>query len=305
VDPLVFVLVAGAAVLHVTWNVLLKTAGDPLLAAAVGLGTAAAILCPIALVAWLAIGQPEIPRETLVLSVVSGALEALYFAFLASAYRRGDLSLVYPLARGSAPLLAVAIGVLVLHERLGPLGFLGVAALIGGILALQRPWRYLRESGREHGGAAGFALLTGITIAAYSAVDLVGVRGTEPWIYAALIYASGSAFLWAYVWVYRRRGRMAMATTLTGGGAAATALAFSARRAGFGGMITLVAYLLILTAFTVAPLTAVAPLRESAIVLASGWGAIRLREANDRADALRRIGAAVLVVLGAILLAID
>ena len=93
-DPLVFVLVAGAAVLHVTWNVLLKTAGDPLRAAAVGMATAAALICPVALVIWLATGQPAISTETLVLSIVSGALEALYFAFLASAYRRGDLSLV-------------------------------------------------------------------------------------------------------------------------------------------------------------------------------------------------------------------
>jgi uncharacterized membrane protein len=303
VDPLVFVLVAAAAVLHVTWNVLLKTAGDPLLTAAVGLATAAAILCPIALVAWFAIGQPVIPPETLILSVVSGLLEAIYFGFLAAAYRRGDLSLVYPLARGSAPLLAVAIGVLVLGERLGLVGFLGVAALIAGILALQRPWRYLRESGREHGGAAGFALLTGITIAAYSAVDRVGVRGTEPWIYAALIYASGTVFLAGYVWAYRRRARVTAANSIEVPERAAAP--FSAQRAGIGGMITLVAYLLILTAFTVAPLTAVAPLRESAIVLASGWGAIRLREADDRADAVRRIGAAGLVVLGALLLAFD
>jgi uncharacterized membrane protein len=63
--------------------------------------------------------------------------------------------------------------------------------------------------------------------------------------------------------------------------------------------------MLILTAFTVAPLTAVAPLRESAIVLASGWGSFRLGEAADRAEGLRRIGAAALVVVGAILLAID
>lgn len=302
-DPLVFALVAGAAVLHVTWNVLLKTGGDPLLTAAAGLATAAAVLCPIALIAWFAIGRPDVPSETLVLSVVSGLLEAIYFAFLAAAYRRGDLSLVYPLARGSAPLLAVAIGVVVLGERLGVVGFLGVAALIAGILALQRPWRYLRQSGREHGGAAGFALLTGITIAAYSAVDRVGVRGTEPWLYAALIYATGTVFLAGYVWVYRRRaGAAAAANPIL---AAEPATAFSARRAGFGGMITLVAYLLILTAFTVAPLTAVAPLRESAIVLASGWGALRLREADDRADAIRRIGAAVLVVIGAFLLAFD
>ena len=312
-DPLVFVLVAGAAVLHVTWNVLLKTAGDPLRAAAVGMGAAAAVICPVALVAWFIVGRPPVPGETLALSVLSGALEALYFAFLASAYRRGDLSLVYPLARGSAPLLAVAIGVVLLNERLGVVGYAGVAALLVGLLSLQRPWRYLRASGRESGGAAGFALLTGITIASYSAVDRVGVRGTEPWIYAGLIWASCTVFLWGYVWAYRRRRAATAARAEAMPEARAEAMpesdvepvAFSSRRAGIGGLLTLAAYMLILVAFTVAPLTAVAPLRESAIVLASGWGAFRLREAADRGDALRRIGSAGLVLIGALLLAID
>jgi drug/metabolite transporter (DMT)-like permease len=311
VDPLVFVLVAGAAVLHVTWNVLLKTAGDPLRAAAVGMATAAAAVCPVALVYWLAIGRPLVPTETLVLSVVSGILEALYFAFLASAYRRGDLSLVYPLARGTAPLLAVAIGVVLLKERLGQLGYLGVVSLLVGLLTLQRPWRYLRASGRASGGAAGFALLTGVTIASYSAVDRVGVRGTNPLIYAGLIWASCTVFLWGYVWVYRRRraGDVGRAAAPDADGVMPEAdvapAAFSNRRAGIGGLITLCAYLLILVAFTVAPLTAVAPLRESAIVLASGWGAFRLREAADRADALQRLGSAGLVLVGALLLAFD
>jgi uncharacterized membrane protein len=302
VDPLVFVLVAGAAVLHVTWNILLKTAGDPLRAAAVGMATAAAVLCPTALVAWLVVGRPAIPTETLGLSVLSGLLEAIYFAFLAAAYRRGDLSMVYPLARGTAPLLAVAFGVVLLGERLGMLGYLGVAALLVGLLSLQRPWRYLRASHREGAGAAGFAVLTGITIASYSAVDRVGVRETEPWIYAGLIWASCTVFLWAYVWVYRRQAAPRMASPAAEPAADA---AFSKRRAGFGGLITLGAYLMILVAFTVAPLTAVAPLRESAIVLASGWGSLRLREAADRSEALRRLAAAALVVAGAIMLALD
>jgi uncharacterized membrane protein len=301
VDPLVFVLVAGAAVLHVTWNVILKTAGDPLRAAAVGMATAACVICPTAAVAWLVIGRPTVSSEALVLSVLSGLLEAIYFGFLAAAYRRGDLSMVYPLARGSAPLLAVALGVVVLGERLGPVGYVGVGALLVGLLALQRPWRFLRTSGRESGGAAGFALLTGIAIASYSAVDRVGVRATEPWIYAGLIWASGTVFLWSYVWVYRRPRRRAVAAPPP----ALEDRAFDPRRAGVGGLITLGAYMLILTAFTVAPLTAVAPLRESAIVLASGWGSFRLGEAADRAEGLRRIGAAALVVVGAILLAID
>lgn len=301
-DPVVFVLVAGAAVLHVTWNVLLKTAGDPLRAAAVGMGTAALVICPLAVVIWLATGRPDVPSWTIGLSLVSGALEAVYFAFLAAAYRRGDLSLVYPLARGTAPLLAVAIGVVVLNERLGPIGFLGVAALLVGLMSLQQPWKYLRASGRTGGGAAAFALLTGITIAGYSAVDRVAVRGTTPWIYAGLIWASGATLLWGYTWAYRRR-------RATAGPAAATrpdqAPAFSRQRAAGGGLITLAAYLLILGAFTVAPLTAVTPLRESAIVLASGWGAFRLREAGDRREAYRRIGSAGLVLVGALLLAID
>jgi multidrug transporter EmrE-like cation transporter len=312
VDPIVFVLVAGAAVLHVTWNVLLKTAGDPLRAAAVGMGTAAAVICPLALAIWLATGRPSISNETLVLSVASGLLEALYFAFLASAYRRGDLSLVYPLARGSAPLLAVGIGVILLGERLGPIGYAGVAALLIGILTLQRPWQYLRASGRASSGAAGFALLTGITIASYSAVDRVGVRGTTPWIYAGLIWASCTVFLWSYVKIYRRRAdsvasanALAVTAAERAGDPPPEPVPFSSRRAGIGGLITLGAYLLILVAFTVAPLTAVAPLRESAIVLASGWGAFRLREAADRGDALRRLGSAGLVLVGALLLAID
>jgi uncharacterized membrane protein len=316
VDPIVFVLVATAAVLHVAWNVLLKTAGDPLRAAGVGMATAAAVLCPIAAVAWFATGRPAIASSTITLSIASGALEAVYFAFLAAAYRRGDLSLVYPLARGTAPLLAVAIGVFLLHETLTPVGSVGVVCLLIGIVALQRPWLYLRAAGREHGGAAGFAMLTGVTIAAYSAVDSVGVQGTAVWIYAGLIWAWMTVFLWSYVWVYRWRTGARLAAS-TGAGTISVAASgpdgaldalepepFSRRRAAIGGLFTLAAYFLILGAYSVAPLTAVAPLRESAIVLASGWGALRLREATGNRDAARRIGAAALVLVGAVLLAL-
>jgi hypothetical protein len=164
-------------------------------------------------------------------------------------------------------------------------------------------------------------MLCGVTIAAYSAVDSVGVRGTAVWIYAGLIWAWMTVFLWAYVLVYRWRAASRLAAA-TGGGSIAIGpggelgsigepeppndpIAFSRRRAAIGGLFTLAAYFLILAAYSVAPLTAVAPLRESAIVLASGWGALRLREAVDTSDAVRRIGAAALVVVGAILLAIE
>ena len=146
---------------------------------------------------------PPIPGEAILLGAVSGVLEAAYFVFLAAAYRRGDLSVVYPIARGTAPLLAVGIGVGVLGERLGPAGFAGVGLLLVGLLMLQRPWRYFRRSADGSGfdPAIGFALLTGVMIASYSAVDRVGARLVEPWLYAGLIWAACTVFLWTWVLV--------------------------------------------------------------------------------------------------------
>jgi uncharacterized membrane protein len=304
VEPIVFVLVAGSAVLHVAWNVLLKTAGEPLRAATVGMSTAGLIIIPAAIAGWFLIGRPPIPQEAIALGVASGALEAAYFVSLAAGYRRGDLSVVYPIARGTAPLLAVAVGIFILGEQLGPEGYVGVALLLAGLLMLQRPWRFFRRSadGGDWDPAVGFALLTGVMIAAYSAVDRVGTRVVEPWLYAGLIWATGVFFLWAWVLVTGAVGRWRSDDAKA---AANPDARFDTRRAAVGGVITLAAYLLILAAFSVAPLTAVAPLRESAIVIASAWGTLRLGEGGDRGEAARRISASALVVLGAILLALD
>lgn len=304
-NPLVFVLVAGAAVLHVAWNVLLKTAGDPLRAAAVGMAAGAAAIVPLATIGWALQGRPPIPAEAIGLAALSGLLEAAYFALLAAAYRRGDLSVVYPIARGTAPLLAVAVGIGILGEQLGPEGIAGVGALLVGLLALQRPWRFIPAFRRRGAGdgasdpAVAFALATGVMIAGYSAVDRVGSRVVEPWLYAGLIWAFCVVFLWAWVIGWTRLGRAARQAAVMPGPR------LDVPRAAVGGLITLGAYLLILFAFSVAPLTAVAPLRESAIVLASGWGTLRLGEATGRTEIVRRIGASVLVVAGAVLLALD
>jgi len=212
------------------------------------------------------------------------------------------LSLVYPLARGSAPLVAVAIGILVLGERLAPLAVAGVACLLLGILLVARPWQALRAAGRAQRGAVGFALATGASIAAYSAVDRLGVRETEPWIYGSILAVAATAFTASSVIVGRRLGLLTPARVrdLDGprdrfGGLARDALA---------GVLSLGAYLLVLFAYAIAPLATVAPLRESGIVLAAAWGAIRLREAAGRRDAGTRIAAAGLVVAGAVLLAV-
>jgi uncharacterized membrane protein len=289
-DAIVIGLVAISAVLHVAWNVRLKTAGDPLRAATVGMLAATVAIVPVGLIAWWLAGRPVLPAEGVVLGVVSGTVEAAYFVLLSAAYRRGDLSVVYPIARGTAPLLAVAIGVGILGERLGVAGFTGVALLLIGFLLLQRPWQALRgHTGLDPSIA--FALATGVTIASYSALDRVGTRLIEPFTYAAILWVTTSVAL--VLWV-----RLAAGGDVFSGGPD------ELRRSAIGGWLTLGAYLLILFALSVAPLSGVAPLRESATVFAAAWGSVRLGEAVDRGDSARRIGASVAIVAGALLLAI-
>ena len=290
-DPLVFGLIAVAAVLHVTWNVLVKTSGDPLRAASVGMALGAVVLTPIAIVGWFAIGQPAIPPEAVALGLGSGVFEAIYVVVLSAAYRHGDLSIVYPLARGTATLLAVAIGIAIIGERPGPLGLAGIAALLVGFFWLQRPWRLLADAARGRGidRGVGLALLCGVMIATYSAIDRVGTRLTEPWLYGAILWAASAVVLSVLVAV-----RMSPA-----------ALVPREPRIVAGGLIMVAQYMAVLFALSIAPLTAVAPLRESAIVLASGWGAIRLAEAAGRREAAARIAAASLIVFGAVLLGLD
>lgn len=289
-DPFVIAIVAISAALHVAWNVRLKTAGDPLRAATVGMLAATVGIVPVGFVAWVALGRPALPVEGVALGVLSGIVEAGYFILLSAAYRRGDLSIVYPIARGTAPLLAVGIGVGLFGERLGVAGSIGVVALLVGFLLLQEPWRALR-GGRGFDPAISFALATGVTIAVYTAIDRQGSRLITPLTYAAILWVTAAVLL--TVWV-----RFVGPGDILAGGRPAL------RHAAIGGWLTLVAYLLILWALSVAPLSGVAPLRESASVFAAAWGSVRLGEAVGRRETWRRVGASTLIVGGAILLAV-
>jgi drug/metabolite transporter (DMT)-like permease len=311
VPTLAIVLVLVAAVLHAGWNVLLKTSGDTLSTAVRLQAIGTAVLLPIGIVAWFSIGAPAVPPAAIGLAVVSGFLEAAYFVLLASAYRRGPLSLVYPLARGSAPLLAVVVGIVLLQERLAPLALVGVGCLLVGILLVARPWRAFRAAGAAHRGAIGFALATGASIAAYSAVDRLGVRETEPWIYGSILAVVATILTATAVIGGRRLGLLApvpaptQASTEGDASGAATRARFGGlARDAVAGVLSLGAYLLVLLAYSFAPLATVAPLRESGIVLAAAWGAIRLKESAGGRDAATKIAAASLVVIGAILLAV-
>lgn len=301
-DPQIIGLVAVSAVLHVAWNVRLKTAGDPLRTATIGMVTASFGIVPAGLALWWASGAPPLPAEGIVLGVASGVVEAVYFIFLAAAYRRGDLSVVYPIARGTAPLIAVVVGVGLLGERLGLGGTLGVVALLAGFLWLQRPWRVIALARPRRAGGDGapgaaidtailFALATGVTIATYTAIDRVGTRLIDPVPYAAILWLTCSIVLVAWVGLVAGGGLLRYGPS-------------AIRQAAIGGWLTLAAYLCILVALSVAPLSGVAPLRESATVFAAAWGSMRMGEAADRGDTARRIGASGLIVGGALLLAV-
>jgi drug/metabolite transporter (DMT)-like permease len=301
---LAIALVLVAAVLHAGWNVLLKTSGDTLWTAVRLQAIGTAILLPVGIAAWFWNGMPAVPAEAFWLAVASGVVEAIYFVCLSAAYSRGALSLVYPLARGSAPLLAVAVGILLLGERLAPGALLGVGCLLVGILLVARPWQAIRAAGSAQRGAIGFALATGASIAAYSAIDRLGVRATEPWLYGSILAVAATTFLAVTVVIGRRTGFLAPAPVPV----SAAAPGEERRSANIGrdavaGILALAAYLLVLTAYSIAPLATVAPLRESGIVLAAAWGSIRLGEAAGRRQATYRTAAAGLVVVGAILLA--
>ncbi len=289
-EPFVIALVAVSAVLHVAWNVRLKTAGDPLRAATIGNIAAALGIVPAGVVAWWIAGSPAIPVLGVVLGITSGTVEAAYFILLSAAYRRGDLSVVYPIARGTAPLLAVVIGVVILGERLGAGGSVGVVLLLTGFLLLQRPWRALRGH-RGLDPSIAFALATGVTIATYTAIDRVGTRLIEPIPYAAILWATSALVLAAWV-------------RFAAGGAILAGSVGEVRRSAVVGWLSLLAYLLILVALSVAPLSGVAPLRELATVFAAAWGSVRLGEAVGRRDSGRRIGASVAILAGALLLAL-
>jgi uncharacterized membrane protein len=310
-SPGVFVLVLFVAILHVAWNAILKSSGDPLRTAVRATIVGVVAFAPAVVAGWFAAGRPGIPAEAAALGVLSGLLEAAYFVSLSAAYRRGDLSVVYPIARGTAPLLSVLLGVLVLGERLGPEGTIGVAALLAGILLVQQPWRaiaYLRRgsgaagrptagaAGRPVAGAAEFAVLTGVIIAAYSAVDRVAARLVAPWLYAAIVFPICAVVLLGWVRLVADRRRTETDEPPQPA---------SWVRSGVAGIVSLGAYGLVLLAYTLAPLSAVAPLRESAVVIASAWGAIRMGEAVGSAERVRRIGGAALVLAGAMLLALE
>jgi drug/metabolite transporter (DMT)-like permease len=229
-------LVLAAAVIHATWNRLLHGADDRLAAAAVGSVLSAALLLPATVAA------P--PVRVWPLAIASGAAEAAYFAFLAAAYRRGELSFTYPVARGIAPFLITLGGAAALGQPL-------TAARVGGTLALAAGLAAISQAGlaKGRGPALAFAALTGVTIAVYSVIDAGAVRSANAVGYLGAVTIVQAIVLLGAVRLDLERLR-------------------ASARAGAGiGVGSLAAYLLVLLAYQRAPASPVAALRELSILL--------------------------------------
>jgi drug/metabolite transporter (DMT)-like permease len=191
---------------------------------------------------------------------------------------------VYPIARGSAPLLSVLIGLIVLGERLTSAQLIGVALLLVGILAVA----VSQASGR----ATMPALLTGVAIALYTSVDRVGVRLTTPWIYGWLIFTLMAILLPLSIWI---------ASALRLYSVQPEAQLPTWRQSALIGAFMWAGYFLVLWALTLAPLAVVAPVRETAVVAVAVWGVWRLRE---RQRSAMKVSGAIVTLAGVALLAI-
>ena len=279
---LVYGLVLLAALLHATWNAFVKAGGDKLVVQALvvaGHLPVALLLLPYA--TWL----PPLGWLCILASV---AIHTLYFWSLVSAYKVGDLSQVYPIARGSAPLLVALGAFFLVGETLSVPELLGLGLLSSGLISLA--WRR-RKKGEgplaDHGKTVLLALATGVTIGGYSLVDGVGAR------------ASGSALSYIF-WLLLLEPLPFLFAAIHLRGWSFTAFKPYLKTGLGGGVISAVAYGIVIWAMSVAPLAHVIALRETSVVLAAAIGMLFLGEGFGP----HRIAAAVLVACGAILLRI-
>ncbi|MFD7441002.1 EamA family transporter [Streptomyces sp. NPDC059909] len=270
---LVAVAVLVAAVTHASWNAIAHDIDDKLIAFTLIMGGAAVIGAVIACLAPLpdAAAWPYL--------IVSALLHIGYHVLLMRSFTLGDFGQVYPIARGTAPLVVTVLAVVFVDEALGAWQLTGVAVASSGLVGVAL-WG-IRES-RPHWPALLAALATGLSIAAYTVVDGIGVR------------ASGSAI--GYIaWLMLLEGVLVPAYTYHRyRGALLPALRPHAARGLLGAVLAMTAYGLVLWAQTRAPLAPIAALRESSIIVGAAIGALFFKERFGGP----RIAAAGLMVVG-------
>lgn len=257
-------LVIGAAVLHSAWNALTKRALDPLAFLWSSVFLATLLLGPVALWKLMAEGLPGAALPFVSATIV---LHALYFFTLGRSYRSGEFSLVYPIARGLGVALVPILALPLFDERLSPLGTAGVALVVLGIIGLHltpRPWSRAAIHSRRVGPATWWALLTGLTIAAYSLVDKAGVARLHPVPYIALLGLGSCTLLFPAILAKRQ--------------ALSREWAVNWRAILVASTMNLTAYLLVLFAFRLSKAGYVVAAREISIVFSTIIGSVWLGE---------------------------
>jgi drug/metabolite transporter (DMT)-like permease len=285
-------LVVLAGLIHASWNIAAKKAGgDVRFAAFTGLVTMV-VWAPVGI--WLGAGQ--VPRWGLLewsLVAASAVVHTFYFIALLRGYRKADLTVVYPLARGSGPLLSSLVAIVFLGEQLSALGALGIAGVVGGVFLIAGGPGLLRASHdparrqRIHKGMA-YGLVTGVFIAAYTVVDGYAVK-----------FALMAPILVDYFGNLARMVLLAP-TVLRDRAAARVMWQTQWKYALFVGTISPVSYVMVLYAMQSAPLSHVAPAREVSMLFAALIGGQLLGEG----DRLPRILGAACIAAGVMALAL-
>jgi drug/metabolite transporter (DMT)-like permease len=280
---LVAVLVAAAAVAHATWNVAMKRAGTSGVGFFwSGFAVGAIVFAPFGIASLAAQGTDL--AHWMPWAAVSGALQVVYFLTLQRGYRVGDVSVVYPLARGSGPLLAVVLAIVVLGERPSWFVLVGAAVVVAGVMVIG--FAGGRERARDNRAGILFGLVVGVMIAVYTLWDAsaVTVGGMPPvglyWgsvVFQLVLLAAPALRNWPETRQVARRHWVAV-------------LLF--------GILSPLAYILILIAIQLAPVSVVAPAREVSVVLVGLAGWLLFREPHP----VQRLVGAAIVLAGVALL---
>lgn len=267
--PIALAVLFGA-LLHAGWNALVKSGQDKALDTALLNLIGAVLVLPLIAAA----GWPSAAAWPWLLG--SAAVHVVYYGLLTAAYRHGELSLTYPLMRGTAPLLVALLSATTFGEVLSPAAWIGIAAISAGVLVLGASRR-----GLESGRAVALALANSVAIAAYTVIDGLGVRASGNAVgYVATLFLLNALPFGAVVLV--RRGWQPM-------------WAHAQRRAplaALGAAASVGSYGIALWAMTKAPVASVAALRETSVLFAALIGAWQLRE---RFTPRRALGTAVIL----------
>jgi drug/metabolite transporter (DMT)-like permease len=274
--PALIAAVIGAGALHACWNAIAKQVTDRLMAFAwmsvAQISVGGAVLA--------ATGLPA--RQAIPYAIISAIIHIGYDIGLMSSYRLGAFNQTYPIARGTSPLVVAVAAYFLADEHLGPAALAGIATLAAGLMSLALSAGRLT---RRDLPAVGAAVLTGLTIAAYTVTDGIGVRHAhDPWAYTALLFVlMGPPMLVAAAI------RRPLAAWRDGG---------TIGRGTVAGLLSTAAYGIVLWAQTRAPLAEVAAIRETSVVFAALIGVAALGEDFGR----RRVVAAVVIATGIVLI---